>query len=55
MFDSGCKKSEMYQIPYIEHEKRIFKAYKKEKRLIALLIGSNFFWLIMCILILIAR
>lgn len=45
---------DMAQIPYIEHEYRVFKAYKKEKRLKISLICSNIVWVLL-VLILIAR
>ncbi len=35
---------DMAQIPYIEHQKRMFKAYQAKKRLKWLLIGSNILW-----------
>lgn len=37
--------SDMAQIPYIEHERRMYKAYKREKFLKLLLVGSNLLWL----------
>jgi hypothetical protein len=37
-------KSELAQIPYIEHELRMFKAHRREAILKGLLIGSNLLW-----------
>lgn len=37
---------DMYQIPYVEHEYRMFKAYKREVLLKVVLIGSNLLWLL---------
>lgn len=37
-------KKELAQIPYIEHELRMFKAYKRESILKGLLIASNLIW-----------
>lgn len=36
----------MAQIPYIEHQRRMFKAYKREKRIKAALIITNALWLL---------
>ena len=55
MFDSACKNSEMYQIPYIEHELRIFKAYHREKLWKGLFIGSNCLWVFGAVLWLLLR
>ena len=37
-------KKELAQIPYIEHELRMHKAYKRESILKGLLIASNLIW-----------
>lgn len=47
--------SDMAQIPYIEHQRRMYKAYKREKALKGLLIGSNTLWLLCAILWLVVR
>lgn len=39
-----CNDKEMAQIPYIEHEKRMFKAYQRENKLKYLLFGANALW-----------
>lgn len=49
-----CIKPDMAQIPYIEHEYRMYKAYQREKRLKISLICSNIVWVLL-VLILIAR
>ena len=50
----SCK-TDMAQIPYIEHELRIFKAYQREIRLKAFLIGSNCLWFIAAVLCFVLR
>jgi hypothetical protein len=35
----------IYEVPYIEHEYRMYKAYKREKRLKIMLTISNLIWL----------
>lgn len=42
--------SNMYQIPYIEHKKRMFKAYKREQILKTCLIATNVLWVIMAVI-----
>jgi hypothetical protein len=46
---------DMAQIPYIEHKHRMFKAYRRERRLKALLVCSNCLWLVMAILTIVVR
>ena len=36
--------SDMYQIPYIEHKKQMYKAYKREQILKTCLIATNALW-----------
>ena len=38
-------KSDMAQIPYIEHKKRLFKFYQKVRAMRAMLIATNAIWL----------
>lgn len=38
-------KKDMVQIPYIEHERRMYKAYRRENTLKVLLACSNILWL----------
>lgn len=45
----------IYEIPYIEHEYRMFKAYKREKRLKLLLVASNLIWTSIVAVVLFAR
>lgn len=45
----------MAKIPYIEHQKRMFKAYEDKKRLMLILISSNVLWAICAALLLIMR
>ena len=47
--------SDMAQIPYIEHKKRIFKAYQRENRLVWIAILTNAAWLSMVIWLIVAR
>jgi hypothetical protein len=47
--------SDMAQIPYIEHQRRMYKAYRREKSLKVLLIGSNALWLAWAIVWLVTR
>ena len=44
------EKNEMAMIPYIAHLARMYKAEKRERRLKRLLILTNVFWLIVCLL-----
>lgn len=44
----------LYTISYAEHCKRMFKAYRREKILKALLIGSNALWLVWLVFSLVA-
>ena len=41
------------QIPYIEHKKRMFKAYQREMRLTILLMISNLLWLVALVFVLV--
>ena len=50
-----CDSKEMAQIPYIEHEKRMFKAYQREKCLKAWLFGTNLLWLLITAILLFVR
>ena len=53
---NNCNKNnDMAQIPYIEHERRMFKAYQREKRLKILLFGTNISWLFIAALMLCVR
>ena len=46
----------MWNIPYIEHELRMYKAYKREKRLKMLLTVSNLVWVaVVAVLMLLQR
>ena len=38
-------KSDMAQIPYIEHKKRMFKFYQRVNRLRVVLVAKNVIWL----------
>lgn len=38
-------KSDMAQIPYIEHKKRLFKFYQKVRAMRIMLIATNAIWL----------
>ena len=38
-------KSDMAQIPYIEHKKRLFKFYQKVRVMRTMLIATNAIWL----------
>lgn len=38
-------KSDMAQIPYIEHKKRMFKFYQKVRAMRTMLIATNAIWL----------
>ena len=49
-----CKVN-MAQIPYIEHKKRIYKAYKREQKLKILLVCTNAMWVLGAVLTLITR
>lgn len=46
--------NDLYQIPYVEHCKRIYEAYRREKLLKVLLVGSNALWLIWFVFSLVA-
>ncbi len=48
-------KKELAQIPYIEHELRMHKAYKRESILKGLLIASNLIWSAIAAVMLLAR
>ena len=48
-------KNEIAVIPYIEHELRMYKAYKREKRLKIMLAASNLIWASVVAVILFAR
>ncbi len=45
------KKINMAQIPYIEHEYRMYKAYQREKRLKYILIGTNIVWAVVALIL----
>ena len=49
------KNNNMAQIPYIEHENRMFKAYQRENCLKAWLLGTNLLWLLITLILLFAR
>lgn len=49
-----CKVN-MAQIPYIEHKKRIYKAYQREQKLKILLVCTNTLWALGTILVFITR
>ena len=51
---TNCKK-DIAQVPYIEHELRMHKAYKRESILKGLLVASNLIWLGTVIAMLIVR
>lgn len=42
-----CKNLNMAQIPYIEHQRRMFKMYEAKKRLKILLIATNAIWTVL--------
>lgn len=46
---------ELAQVPYIEHELRMYKAYKRESILKGLLIASNLVWSAIAAVMLLAR
>ena len=48
-------KTDMAQIPYIVHRKRMYEAYRRELRWRILFIATNSLWFIGLILWLIAR
>ena len=50
---TNCSKIDMATIPYIEHEKRMFKAYQREKKLFFSLIVTNVIWVIAIISLLV--
>jgi hypothetical protein len=52
---TAMKEKEMAQIPYIEHELRMFKAYERERRLKFMLTASNVFWVGLTLLLILAR
>lgn len=45
----------MAQIPYIEHQIRMFKAYKREQRLKAAIIITNALWILVLAIIIAMR
>lgn len=47
------KNSELSLIPFVEHKKRMFKAYQREQRLKISLIATNILWLIVFIILLV--
>lgn len=49
------KDNDLAKIPYIEHEKRMFKAYQREVKLKYFLLGSNILWGLIVVLLLFAR
>ena len=50
-----CTDKNMAQIPYIEHQSRMYKAYRREKLLKGLLIGTNALWTIGALLLFVVR
>ena len=48
-----CSECNMAQIPYIEHRKRMFKAYQREERLKRWLLITNLGWLMAMIIVLV--
>lgn len=50
-----CFKEDMAHIPYIEHKRRMFKAYQKEIKLKGLLIGTNVMWIVGVVVWLVVR
>ncbi len=50
-----CDDKEMAQIPYIEHELRMYKAYRREQNLKIALVFSNCAWIIGVLILLFAR
>lgn len=46
---------DMAQIPFVAHEYRMELAYKREKRLKVMLIGTNSLWLVGAFIFLIMR
>lgn len=51
---TNCKK-DIAQVPYIEHELRMYKAYKRESILKGLLIASNLIWSAIAAVMLLVR
>ena len=49
------KSDVLAQIPYIEHELRMHKAYKRESILKGLLVASNLIWATTVVVVLIVR
>lgn len=43
---SKCERqnAELAQVPYIEHELRMFRAYRKRRKLMRWLVGTNLAW-----------
>lgn len=50
-----CDNKEMAQIPYIEHELRMYKSYRREQNLKIALVCSNCVWVIGVLIFLLAR
>ena len=50
-----CVKEDMAQIPYIEHKRRMFKAYQREIKLRRWLIGTNAMWIVGLVVWLVTR
>ena len=48
-----CSECNMAHIPYIEHRKRMFKAYQREEKLKHWLLITNLAWLIAMIIVLV--
>lgn len=47
--------SDLYQIPYVEHEHRMYKAYIREKKLKVWLVITNCLWMAGAIITAIVR
>ena len=50
-----CYEKEMAHIPYIEHKRRMYKAYQREIKLQGWLIGTNAIWLVGIVVWLVTR
>lgn len=46
---------DLAQVPYIEHELRMYKAYKRESILKGMLVASNLIWAATVVAVLIVR
>jgi hypothetical protein len=45
----------MAQIPYVEHQKRMYKSYEKIDRLVSALVITNLAWFFVCGVCLLVR